>query len=65
MTPVKAQIDKFLAEKSCQVVFNVLGRLYSIAVVTRGKLFVHGSVLPVCMYCYCAALLVTCLEEKS
>ena len=29
MTPVKPQISKFKAEKSCQVGFHVLQRLYS------------------------------------
>ena len=48
MPPVKPQISKFKAEKSCQVGFNVLRRLYSWAFVKRLKSFVHVSISFVC-----------------
>ena len=44
MTPVKPQISKFKAEKSCQVGFNVSRRLYSWAFVKRVKSFVHVNI---------------------
>jgi hypothetical protein len=45
MTPVKPQISKFQADKSCQVDFNVLRRLYSSASVRRVKSSVHDGVV--------------------
>jgi hypothetical protein len=48
MTPVKPPISKFQAEKSCQVDFNKLRRLYSQASVKRVKSSIHASVLYVC-----------------
>ena len=48
MTPVKPQISKFKAEKSCQLGLNVLQRLYSRAFVKRVKLFAPVSILNVC-----------------
>ena len=48
MTPVKPQISKCQAEKSCQVGFNVLQRLYSRAFVKRVKSFVRVSISFVC-----------------
>ena len=49
MTPVKPQISKFKAEKSCQVGFNVLWQLYSWASIKRVKSSVHVSVSSVCI----------------
>lgn len=37
MTPVKLQIKKVQAEKSCQLVINELRRLYSLVVRTRER----------------------------
>jgi hypothetical protein len=65
MKPVKLQILKFQAEKSCQVGFNVLQRLYLRAFVKRVKSFIHVSELSVCMYCHCADLLVAFLERRK
>jgi hypothetical protein len=65
MTPVKPQISKFHADKSLEMGFNMLRRLYSRAFLKRVKSFVHVCLLSVCMYCYFGDLLVTCLEEKT
>ena len=59
MTPVKPQISKFKAEKSCQVGFNVSRRLYSWAFFKRVKSFVHVSVLSVCIWIAIATVLST------
>ena len=46
--PIKPQISKFEAEKSYQVGFSVLRRLYSWAFVKRVNSFVHVSISFVC-----------------
>ena len=48
MTPVKPQISKYQAEKSCQVVFDALRRLHSGAFVKQDNSSVLASVLYVC-----------------
>ena len=48
MTPVKPQILKFKAEKSCQVDHNVSRRVYWWAFLKRIKSFVHVSTSYVC-----------------
>ena len=48
MTPVKPQISKFKAEKSCQMGFNVSRRLYSRAFFKQVKSFVRVNISFVC-----------------
>ena len=68
MTPEKPQMSKFQTEKSCQVSFNVQRRSTHERLVSessRPYMLALWHIICLYMYCYCAYLLIACLEEKT